>query len=122
MGAEYLGDDRSFDKTQTDTPVCFGNQQTANANVDQALPDISVVGLDCKIPHARQRCRRVQVLVNGVDQQHLFFRETKFHDYFFSACAVMTWGSRGMPRPRSLMMFFCICEVPPPMMRPRKNM
>ena len=31
-------------------------------------------------------------------------------------------GSRGMPSPRSAMMFFWICEVPPPMMRPSENM
>ena len=31
-------------------------------------------------------------------------------------------GSRGMPRPRSEMMFFWIWAVPPPMIRPRSNM
>src|SRR6266516_4119021 len=31
-------------------------------------------------------------------------------------------GSRGMPSPRSAMMFFWICEVPPPMMRPSEYM
>ncbi len=29
---------------------------------------------------------------------------------------------RGIPRPRSLMMFFWICDVPPPMTRPSVNM
>src|SRR4029079_4990018 len=30
-------------------------------------------------------------------------------------------GSLGRPRPRSAMMFFCTCAVPPPMMRPSAN-
>ena len=34
------------------------------------------------------------------------------------ARAISTWGSRGMPRPLAEMMFFWICEVPPPMIRP----
>jgi hypothetical protein len=31
-------------------------------------------------------------------------------------------GSRGSPRPRSAMMFFWICEVPPPMISPTSYM
>ncbi len=38
------------------------------------------------------------------------------------AQAAAGFGSRGRPRPRSAMMFFWICAVPPPMIRPKSNM
>ncbi len=59
---------------------------------------------------------RGQCSDDAVLHHALVCRQGKIHQ------AAMTFGSRGRPRPRSAMMFFWICAVPPPIIRPRSNM
>ena len=63
---------------------------------------------------AGNRDLRIEVAPEVLLQQPLLLREPEVHRY--------PLGSRGMPRPRSEMMFFWIWAVPPPMMSPSENM
>ena len=56
---------------------------------------------------ARDQCGVIEKAINVVRQGYLFFRKSELH--LGSLARFSNLGSRGIPRPRSLMMFFWIC-------------
>ena len=65
----------------------------------------------------------LQIAPQAVLHRALLFTQSEIHQRALPVCgATANFGSRGMPRPRSAMMFFWICAVPPPMIRPSWNM
>ena len=85
-------------------PCCFGDDEPGHAEFDQTFPEI----LRATFTAVGEATRTRQAGVIGeefrqrVAQGFLFLRESEFHDQ----ASLLIFGSFGMPRPRSLMMFF----------------
>ena len=71
-----------------------------------------------------RRALGVENVARGALQEQLFFGEAEIHKCAFEGEWTVPRGQRdlGMPSPRSLMMFFCTWDVPPPIIKPSVNM
>ena len=121
MVTQTFGDQGRFQRTETATAVGFVDQQAGHTQLSQRRPYVGRARLLLFGKQARAREWRVigQQARDTLGQQGLFVGKSEIHGRFSSQAS---FGSRGMPSPRSAMMFFWICAVPPPMMRPRKYM
>ena len=113
--AQRLRHHAGIERSHADATVRRWNQQRRHAQFRQpgnqiAGPSLVTAG---KAAHPLERRALAQIVVQRVAQQRLFGGQSEFHQ------ASPARGSRGMPSPRSLMMFFWIWLVPPPMIRPR---
>ena len=98
-------------------PNSSGMRMPGTPSSASAFEHIARVRLARRLAHALERADALQRAVDALLHHLLVGGEAEFHRQAFAA-----FGSRGMPRPRSEMMFFWICAVPPPMIRPRSNM
>ena len=103
-GAERLCNHRRIERGQSDAAVRFRNDETRHAEVDETVPEILCAALAAVGEAARARETRVvgEKARQRVAEEFLFLRESEFHDQ----ASLLSFGSFGMPRPRSLMMFF----------------
>ena len=115
-----LGRQRGLHHAEAKTAMLLSDQQAGQAKLGQAAPEVGrgLLLLVGEPPHPLQRRERLQRLGDAGLQQLLVLGKCEPHD----VQAFAALGSRGMPRPRSEMMFFWIWAVPPPMIRPRSNM
>ena len=118
--AQHLGHQAGFQRLQAHAAVLLGHQQAGHAQRGQAGhhivgPGFAAIG---EPAHTVQGRLVAQKAVDAVDQQRLFGRQAELHGSLLDGRQA-SLGSRGMPSPRSLMMFFWIWLVPPPMIRPR---
>ena len=117
---EGLGGDGRVEERQAASTVLLGNQDSRDAELGEPLPERAVMPRRRlhDLAHAGDRRLGVEIAPYALLEQPLLFRQSEIHQFRpFSDL-----GSRGMPSPRSLMMFFWIWAVPPPMIRPSENM
>ena len=91
------------------------DQHAGETQIDQGGPDVRGHGLAAfgKGAHPGEGGDAIEDPGNRGLHQPLVGGEGEIHH--------AALGSRGRPSPRSAMMFFWICAVPPPMIRPRSN-
>ncbi len=89
---------------ESDAAVRFRNDETRHADLDETVPEILRAALAAVGKAACARQTRVvgEEARERVAKEFLFLRESEFHDQ----ASLLNFGSFGMPRPRSLMMFF----------------
>jgi hypothetical protein len=111
-----LGHEHRVEERESVAAVRLGHQGSERAELGELRVKRRVVriGRVRDLPRARGRVGLVEKPPDGVLQKPLFVRKTEIHGQ-------AAFGSRGRPRPRSPMMFFWICAVPPPMIRPSEN-
>jgi hypothetical protein len=103
---EGLGGDRRVEQRQAAATVLLGNQDSRHTELGQPLPEWAVMpGWRLHdLAHARDRRLGFEIAPYALLEQPLLFRQSEIHQFRpFS-----NLGSRGMPSPRSLMMFFWI--------------
>ena len=112
--AERGRDHRGVEHTEAGSAELLGHEAAHHAEPGQLLPRVAIEALAgvAQLAHARDRQALGEEAPHGVVEQALLVRECEVH---------YARGSRGMPRPRSAMMFFWICAVPPPMISPSWN-
>ena len=100
----------------------LGHQHARDAELGERAPDRAVVGavLFAQLAHALDRHLIREEAAHRLVEQELIFRESEIHESL-PPQALAGLGSRGSPRPRSAMMFFWICAVPPPMIKPSEK-
>ena len=120
--AQLLGGQGGVQQGQPHPAVDLGDDQAGDAQFGQALEHVRgpPVASGGEGAGTLQPAGPGEEPGQGVLQHDLLFGESEFHGV--SPQALASLGSRGMSSPRSAMMFFWICEVPPPMIRPRKYM
>jgi hypothetical protein len=118
-GAERLRDHHRVEHLEARSSVLRGDQRARGAQLGELPPQRGVVpGVEGgQLAHARDGELLAQEAPQGGLEQALLLRQPEVHRYFPSPR-----GSRGSPSPRSAMMFFWICAVPPPMIMPSENM
>ncbi len=99
--AQRLRRDRGF---TPQAAMLLGDQQPRQAKLGEPAPEVGRgrLALVGEPAHPLQRRKLLQSLADAGLQQLLVFREREPHQ------ALAALGSRGMPRPRSEMMFFWI--------------
>jgi len=102
--AERLRDGCRIEHREANATVLFGDDESGHADFGQTFPEIlranfAAVG---ESTCARQACVINEEFRQRIPQGFLFFRQSKFH----AQASLLIFGSFGMPRPRSLMMFF----------------
>ena len=116
--AEALRDDHGVEARQAQTAGGLGHEERRHAELREAAPDRPGVTALGDAAHGVEGDFAGEEAAHAVREHVLLFGESELH----AAPSLRIFGSRGMPRPRSLMMFFWIWLVPPPMIRPRKYM
>jgi|GEM_PF-5287226 len=105
MPSDHLVNDRRIEKPQTHAAKIFRDQHSGDAQFAGARPQGPLNGMRVSGGKAHLVERRIlfEKTADAVLQQALLFRQCKFHrmnSYFAS------FGSRGIPSPRSEIMFF----------------
>ena len=97
-----------------------------DAEFAESLPEVFRAGFPGfgSGAHPVQRAGGLEVATDALLQHALLFAQCEFHQEapLVAALGSAAFGSFGRPRARSPIMFFWICAVPPPMMRPRSIM
>ena len=104
--AKFFGNDRCLQQAQAGAAELFRYQQAGHAQGAEFGPDAFIhggAGLR-RLPHRVQFRDARKHALKAVADQFLFFRESEIH--LCNSYVPTALGSRGMPRPRSEMMFF----------------
>ena len=121
VAPEGLGYDARVEERQAASVVLRGHEHAGDAQLGQLRPegDHPVRRLRLgQLASASDRHLFVEKAPDAVLEQPLLVGESEVHQ----PCPSTNFGSRGIPSPRSEMMFFWIWAVPPPMMSPIVNM
>ena len=116
--------------------MLFGNHHSCDAQFAQCRLHLFAVRSFAfgALTHMVERAGVGEASRDCIAQHLLVLRQSEIHQaapcFWRAATAapcsagagLASLGSRGISRPRSAMMFFWICAVPPPMIRPSWNM
>ena len=119
--AERLRDERGVEQREPAAAVRLGHEDPRRAELGEPAPDRAVVravGV-AQLAHARDRHAVAQERrARSASSRRWSSESPKSMLVMPCTPSLRDFGSRGSPSPRSAMMFFWICAVPPPMIRP----
>ncbi len=111
---------REVEHLESGAPELFRDRRTADAHLDQGLPEFWIVARVAveDLAHPRERTLVLGQLSNRRLEQLLFFRDVEVHGY------LLLWAaqSRGRPRPRSPITLRWMLELPAAIAPPSEPM